>query len=94
MVKSKELVTEAEGLAENGKGQRVIGHLTDVFRRECPLFQILVVIKRSFLGTPHLAIPHPTNSSFLYAEAVSKRRYPFCTAAAIASSASTASVVL
>ena len=26
--------------------------------------------KRSFLGTPHLAIPHPTNSSFLYAEAV------------------------
>ena len=30
MVKSKELVTEAEGLAENGKGQRVIGHLTDV----------------------------------------------------------------
>lgn len=42
MVKSKELVTEAEGLAENGKGQRVIGHLTDVFRRECSLFQILV----------------------------------------------------
>ena len=54
----------------------------------------LLYTSRSFLGTPHLAIPRPTNSSFLYAEAVSKRRYPFCTAAAIASSASTASVVL
>lgn len=40
-MKSKELMTEAESFAENGKRQRVIGRLTDFFRRERPLLQIL-----------------------------------------------------